>query len=188
MDSCPGGTLHTSYGTKSQDSRCQENSSGRLTNPGEIFFVKGFEPLMSKFARSSLVIGKSNIENRALTSFGYLSIINTPAKLIWDQDSCQLHISGFSTTIEVDPTKKWNDDIYAMYQLMKRPKIGWEDIARWEWWDKRRPSTEWHQLREDSTLLIEMRVSSPLLLRCEYLLRWRLHLTYEVASRFPSLL
>lgn len=88
---------------------------------------------MSKFAKSSLVMGKSNINNRALTSFGYLSIIKTPAKLIWDQDSCQLHISGFSTAIKVDPTKKWNDDVYAMYQLGKRPKIGWEDIARWEW-------------------------------------------------------
>ncbi|KAJ5597476.1 hypothetical protein N7537_007560 [Penicillium hordei] len=75
---------------------------------------------------------KSNINNGALTSFGYLSMIKIPARLIWDQDSCQLLISRFSMAIKVDSTKKWNDDFYAMYQLMNRPKIGWEDIARWE--------------------------------------------------------
>ena len=132
MDSCLEGTSRTSCGTKSQGSRCQENSSGHLTNPSEISFVESFESLMSKFTKSSLIIGKSNTKNRALTSFGYLSIIKTPAKLIWDQGSSQLHISGFSTAIKVDPTKEWNDAVFAMYQLVKRPKIGWEDIARWE--------------------------------------------------------
>ncbi|KAJ5700581.1 hypothetical protein N7536_003594 [Penicillium majusculum] len=83
--------------------------------------------------KRDLIRQKFRAAHEALTSFGYLSIIKTPAKLIWDQDSCQLHISGFSTAIKVDPTKKWNDDVYAMYQLRKRPKIGWEDIARWEW-------------------------------------------------------
>ncbi|CAI7665163.1 unnamed protein product [Penicillium discolor] len=59
-------------------------------------------------------------------------IIKTPAKLIWDHESCQLHISGFSTAIKVNPTKEWNDNVFVMYQLVKRPKMGWEDIARWE--------------------------------------------------------
>ncbi|CAI7581088.1 unnamed protein product [Penicillium crustosum] len=82
--------------------------------------------------KRDLIRRKFRVAHEALTSFGYLSIIKTPAKLIWDQGSSQLHISGFSTAIKVDPTKEWNDAVFAMYQLVKRPKIGWEDIARWE--------------------------------------------------------
>ncbi|KAF7518879.1 hypothetical protein PCG10_010522 [Penicillium crustosum] len=82
--------------------------------------------------KRDLIRRKFRATHEALTSFGYLSIIKTPAKLIWDQGSSQLHISGFSTAIKVDPTKEWNDAVFAMYQLVKRPKIGWEDIARWE--------------------------------------------------------
>ncbi|CAI7659404.1 unnamed protein product [Penicillium viridicatum] len=53
-------------------------------------------------------------------------------KLIWDQDSGQLHISGFSMAAKVDPTKEWSDNVFAMYNLIKRPRIGGEDIAGWE--------------------------------------------------------
>lgn len=88
---------------------------------------------MSKFTKSTLVIGKSNKNIRALTSLGYLSTMKTTSKLIWDQDSSQLHISGFSMAIKVDPTKKWNDNVYATYNLVKQPNIGWEDTTRWEW-------------------------------------------------------
>lgn len=61
--------------------------------------------------KRDLIRQKFRAAHEALTSLGYLSTINTTAKLIWGQDSSQLHISGFSTAIKVDPTKKWNDNV-----------------------------------------------------------------------------
>ncbi|CAG8892911.1 unnamed protein product [Penicillium egyptiacum] len=83
--------------------------------------------------KRELIRRKFRAAYEILRSFGYLSMIKTPAKLIWDKESAQLHISGFSTAINVDPDKEWNDDVYAMYQLVKLPNIGWEDTTRWKW-------------------------------------------------------
>lgn len=73
------------------------------------------------------------MKNRTLRPFGYLSIIKTPANIIWDDDSAELHIAGFSTAISVDLTQEWNDDIYEMYHLVKGPRFDREDPTRWEW-------------------------------------------------------
>ncbi|KAJ5203327.1 hypothetical protein N7449_005406 [Penicillium cf. viridicatum] len=89
-------------------------------------------------SKRDLIRQKLRAAHEALTSLGYLSTMKTTSKLIWDQDSSQLHISGFSMAIKVDPTKKWNDNVYATYNLVKQPNIGWEDTTRWEWWNKRR--------------------------------------------------
>lgn len=62
-----------------------------------------------------------------------MSMTKTPAKIIWDQDSAGVYISGFSTAVKVDPTKERNREKYAIFQLTKRPRYNWEDITLWEW-------------------------------------------------------
>ncbi|KAJ5800454.1 uncharacterized protein N7518_002522 [Penicillium psychrosexuale] len=59
---------------------------------------------------------------KKLVKCGYRPLMSVSSKIIYDWNTGEMHISGFSNAVRIDTSEEWNDRIYIWYSLVLKSK------------------------------------------------------------------